>query len=53
MIILCWAVLLSIFAQSFAIPHDADSRKVKRQAATFDYVIIGGGKLMQFQLSFL
>lgn len=45
MFLVCWAVLLSVFAQSFAIPHDGESTKVKRQAATFDYVIVGGGKL--------
>jgi hypothetical protein len=53
MIVLCWAALLSIIAQSFAIPHDGDSTKVKRQAATFDYVIIGGGKLIKSQVSLI
>jgi hypothetical protein len=53
MILAGWVAILIVFAQSFAIPHDGHSTKFKRQTATFDYVIIGGGKLMKLQVSFI
>jgi hypothetical protein len=45
MFLLRWATLLSVITHSFAIPLDGESTKMKHWDATFDYVIVGGGKM--------